>query len=290
MNPFALAVMGALTLAGAASADEPKRLQPLNLPVNTADDEDEPHVSSSHLTLYYASNAKGKFDLLMARRTSTGQKWGAGKLVGEYVQTAADDRGVFVTAEGRYPQFLYYATRKDKESKNFDVYVAVKQGPNKVFSAPTPVHATATEADEMHPWLTPDGKSLYFSRKTEEGWRVFVTTRKAATGAQGFGEPTILKDLPPDFHHATLTPDGKTLYLQGPLAKGRWGLFVSTKTNTGWSKPEPLAQLNHPEGKTGDRSPSLSRDGSMLYFASDRPGGKGGLDLWVIPTSQLKKK
>jgi hypothetical protein len=65
---------------------------------------------------------------------------------------------------------------------------------------------------------------------------------------------------------------------------------VSTKTAKGWSSPEPLDLLNHPEAPTGDRSPCLSRDGTMLYFASDRPEGKGGLDLWVIPTAQLVKK
>ena len=41
------------------------------------------------------------------------------------------------------------------------------------------------------------------------------------------------------------------------------------------------------DAPTGDLSPSLSRDGSLLYFASDRPGGKGKLDLWVIQTAKL---
>jgi len=102
----------------------------------------------------------------------------------------------------------------------------------------------------------------------------------------------VIKELPANFHHATLMPDGKTMYLQGPLEKDRWGLFVSTKSNTGWSKPEPLTMLNHPDGKIGDLSPNLSRDGALLYFASDRPEGKGGLDIWVIATKELviKKK
>jgi Tol biopolymer transport system component len=51
-----------------------------------------------------------------------------------------------------------------------------------------------------------------------------------------------------------------------------------------------LTELNNAEGPTGDRSPSLSRDGGMLYFTSDRPEGKGGQDIWVVPTAQLKKK
>jgi hypothetical protein len=270
--------------------DEPAPLKPINLAVNTKADEDDPHVSSNGLSLYYASNAKGKFDLMASHRTNANQKWGPGKLLEDYVQTEVDDRSVFITPEGRYPQYLYYATKTDKKIDNFDLFVAVKQGPGKAFSAPVGIDAVDTPEDEMHPWLTPDGRQLYFSRKTKEGWRVFVTSRKAATGAKGFGEPILLKELPPDFHHATLTPDGKTMYLQGPLDKGRWGLFVSTRTDGEWSKPEALDLLNHPEAPTGDRSPCLSRDGSLLYFASDRPGGKGGLDLWAIPTAPLHKK
>jgi hypothetical protein len=80
------------------------------------------------------------------------------------------------------------------------------------------------------------------------------------------------------------------MYLQGPLGAGRTGLFVCTREGKGWSKPEPLEAVNDPEGKTGDRSPNLTRDDRVLYFASDRPGGKGGLDLWGIPTTALAKK
>ena len=55
-----------------------------------------------------------------------------------------------------------------------------------------------------------------------------------------------------------------------------------------WTKPEPVVKLNHPEAKRGDMSPVLSIDGTRLYFSSDRPGGKGGLDLWVVPIASLK--
>jgi hypothetical protein len=285
----ALASAVALPLGPAAPADAPKLLQPVNLSVNTKADEDDPHVASDGRTLYYSSDAKGKWDILVSRRRKITEVWPAGEVLEDYVSTPADDRGVYVTAEGRFPQFIYFATRKDKEGRNFDLYVAVKQDFGKAFSAPTPVNAVDTEADEMHPWLTADGKQLYFSRKTGEGFCVFVATRARAGGAQGFGAPVRVKGLPPDFHHVTLTPDGKTMYLQGPLGKGRTGLFRAARAGAGWGKPEPLDPLNHPGGPAGDRSPCLSRDGTMLYFASDRPGGKGGLDLWVIKTAELRK-
>src|SRR5262249_48780958 len=148
-----------------------------------------------------------------------------------------------------------------------------------------------TEADEICPWLSPDAKTIYFSRKAKDGWHLYTSTRP---GFAQFPDATRV-DFPPDFHHATLTPDGKGMILQGPLEgkgeKKRWGLFLSVNPNgKGWSKPEPLTALNSPDAPTGDMAPNFSRDGSVLYFASDRPGGKGGLDLYTIPAAELAKK
>jgi hypothetical protein len=286
---FALAVLTGL--ATVSAADQPKELlKPTNLPCNTKADEDEPHVTSGGNVLYYSSNPKGKFDIYVSTRTGAQHKWGPGKIPDDYLQTRGEDKSVFVLPDGRYPQFLFYATTKDKENDaNFDIYVAVRQGPGKAFSSPTPVQRICTVEDEMHPWITGDGKEMYFSRKTRDFWRVFVAPRPNPIGPQ-VAEPAMIEALPPDFRHATLTPDGKTMYLQGPIGKGRTGLFVSMKGKEGWGKPEPLDALNHPDAPTGDRSPNLSRDGGLLYFASDRPGGQGGLDLYVIATKELAKK
>jgi hypothetical protein len=293
-----LAYMGlASTLVVALSlsvprAEEPKELKPVNLGVNTAADEDDPQLAPNGLTIFYASNAKKKWDIMVARRAGVNHKWGAGDILDETnIHTEVDDRPGFLTGKNvdGY-EYFYFATMKNKDLKNYDIYVTSRTSPQKPFMEATPLNNVDTEADELHPWLTSDGRGLYFSRKTKEGWRVFYVTRKQALGGQGFGEAKMIEALAADFHHATVTPDGKTMYLQGPLEKGRTGLFVSTWTKEGWGKPEPLELLNNPDGPTGDRSPSLSRDGSLLYFASDRPGGKGGLDLYVIPTAQLGGK
>lgn len=286
MNRTAILVLALL----AAAPEDPKLVKPVNLAVNTEADEDDPFLSSNGLTLWYAGNASGKYDIMVSQRRNVRMAWGKGKVLEDYVRTEVDDRGVCATRDGVYPQYLYFATKKDKETTNFDIYVAVKQGASAAFAEPTPVNAADTEADEMNPWLTADGKQLYFSRKTKEGWRVFTCKRSQSSGAQGFDEAMLVEELPPDFHHVTLTRDGKTMYLQGPLDKQRTGLFTATRTAKGWTKPEPLTMLNHPKAPKGDRAPSLSADGSLLYFASDRPGGKGGFDLWVVPTVQLKIK
>jgi WD40-like Beta Propeller Repeat len=279
----------AISVPALISAADDKTLKPTNLKVNTSSDEDEPHVGDAGLTLYFGVREKGKEQVRVASRQTGNLSWPTKtEEMDDYVANKGVIRGVYAT-QGRYPLFLYFAAKDNTKGKNYDLFVAIKHGPDKVWSAPTPVMNVNTEEDEAHPWMTFDGKSLYFSRKTKDGWQVFVSTRPSVTGPGGWKEPKAV-DLPAGYHHATLTRDGKTMYLQGPLEKDRWGLFASRANGKGWSKPEALEALNDTEGKTGDRSPNLSRDGRWLYFSSDRPGGKGGLDLWAIDASKLTKK
>src|SRR5713101_2096877 len=116
MTRFAIALI-ALNLAPPAAftqADDKKSLKPINLEkLNTDKDEDDPHIGSSGLTLLYSSTAKRKFYILVSRRANQGQPWPAGKVLGDYIQSEVDDRSAFLTAESRFPQFLYFATKKD---------------------------------------------------------------------------------------------------------------------------------------------------------------------------------
>ena len=55
-------------------------------------------------------------------------------------------------------------------------------------------------------------------------------------------------------------------------------LYLSRYRNGEWSEPE-LLTLNDPN--SWDSAPAFNRNGRTLYFASNRPGGIGGVDLYA---------
>ncbi len=80
----------------------------------------------------------------------------------------------------------------------------------------------------------------------------------------------------------TFSPDGKTMvFARGNSGKRKGtadvNLFMSVLRNDQWTEPRML-NINNPG--YWDSTPAFSRDGKTLYFASNRPGGYGGVDLY----------
>lgn len=88
---------------------------------------------------------------------------------------------------------------------------------------------------------------------------------------------------------ATFTKDGSRViftrnnYTNGHYRESRDGvnklkLYTATQINGVWSEAQELP-FNSDEFSTGH--PALSADDQRLYFSSDRPGGRGGTDIYV---------
>lgn len=75
-----------------------------------------------------------------------------------------------------------------------------------------------------------------------------------------------------------LALDGRTLIFTRAARAGDLDLFQSVRGPNGWETPTPIASLNTDADEIGA---ALSRDGSRLYFASNRVGGQGGFDIWM---------
>jgi len=123
-----------------------------------------------------------------------------------------------------------------------------------------------------------------------KSWGVISLLLMASAGpAQAdfaFGEPTNLGPIvngPSDDGSPSISADGVELFFDStrPGGSGDRDLWVAVRATTedNWGPPVNLGSaINSP---TSDVQPNISADGLSLFFASDRPGGQGGLDMWI---------
>lgn len=75
-----------------------------------------------------------------------------------------------------------------------------------------------------------------------------------------------------------LSPDGQKLFIFKSTAKDRGDIFMSSLNGAVWGPPVRLGTTINT--KYWEGSVSITADGNLLYFASERPGGLGGRDIY----------
>jgi outer membrane protein OmpA-like peptidoglycan-associated protein len=148
-----------------------------------------------------------------------------------------------------------------------------------------------TKAQEVAPVISPDGKTIYFTRgKYEqntggaENQDVWFATRQGDTWseAQNMGVPINNAD---NNAIVSISPDGKTLYLMNvyrPDGTMTFGLSKATRTKTGWNTPveckiEDIYNLD----KKNNTEFALSPKGNVLVMSVKRQDTNGDRDLYV---------
>jgi outer membrane protein OmpA-like peptidoglycan-associated protein len=141
-----------------------------------------------------------------------------------------------------------------------------------------------TKFTEHSPILSADGNMLIFTSNRPEDLNgpesfedVYVTRKENNV----WGAPKkISKNINTKFNDAaaSLSPDGKTLFLYSELGAG--DIYASQFDGKDWSEPKPLNK-NVNTAQFWETCASVSPDGKKLYFASNRDGGYGELDIYV---------
>ncbi|MEQ8364536.1 MAG: OmpA family protein [Cyclobacteriaceae bacterium] len=139
---------------------------------------------------------------------------------------------------------------------------------------------------QYFPVLTADEQELIFTRRMGPGPdddEDLVVSKKDENG--NWTAPlSISKNINSKFNEGTCTisADGRTLIFTSCLGRRGYGncdLFYSRKVGDEWSFPTNIGpEIN---SSAWESQPSLSADGRVLYFISDRRGGIGGRDIYV---------
>jgi hypothetical protein len=142
-----------------------------------------------------------------------------------------------------------------------------------------------TSSRDIKPWITADGKTMYFSsdRPYLDHSKHDLFVSHLVDGV--WSEPERLPS-PPNMDgyldaKPSLTLDGRFLYFLSnrPGGLGDWDIWVSENIQGVWQEPMNLGP-NVNSAEQEDRV-IINADGKILYFDSKRPGGYGDRDIWV---------
>jgi outer membrane protein OmpA-like peptidoglycan-associated protein len=161
---------------------------------------------------------------------------------------------------------------------------------------PNPVAGVCTPNDEYLPIITADDEQILFTRKSPYVSKDGIVGMSTDMEIELFsyskrdksGQFTKGSRMPYPFNKqggqggATMSIDNKHLYFT--ICKSEGGdqvncdIYHSDLVNGEWTTIEKVEGINDPV--YWDSQPSLASDGVTLYFASDRKGGRGGVDLY----------
>ena len=244
-----------------------------------------PFISRDGKSFFMASTRPGGLggiDIWVSKREQAGDPWGAPVNVGAPVNSPEND---FCPTLDRDGHTFYFVSNRPGGCGGDDIYTTRLR--TKSWDAVRNLGCTANSAaNEASPFPLPEagrGPVLYFSSTRSGNSDIYVTGEGIAGYTQP--EPVVELNTAAQDGHPNLRRDGLEIFFFStrPGTLGAQDLYSSTRESTSdpWSTPVNLGpDVN---STAADTRPSLSWDGTELYFGSTRTGGgaEGDSDHYV---------
>lgn len=170
-----------------------------------------------------------------------------------------------------------------KKSYEFAIEFAKNHDIKNYVFAPVNLGATVnTSEPEYFPSLTIDGKELVFTRRLDHRNEDFFSSLKNGNDWNPASPLPGNVNTPDNEAAQSISNDGQWLVFTAsgrPQSFGNFDIYFSFLTPQGWS--EAINAGGNVNSDQWDSQPCLSPDKKDLYFASKRPGGLGGIDIYV---------
>lgn len=255
--------------------------------LNSAAEDQAPAISPDGLALYFSSTRAGGVgagDIWVTRRGSRNAVWGAPQSLGASINTTANETDPQFSPDGLQ---LFLASDRSGGGGLSDVWVATRTNVNDDLSWGTPVNLGAainSTSDDAFPEVVTLGgqRTLFYSRGLVPADHDLLMS---VENVGVFGAPTQVTELNTTTAAEAcpaMRADGREVFFCSDRAGGAglndiWTSVRATAT-AAWSTPTGATALNTP---SDDRDPALDLDSLTIFFASSRPGGSGGSDLYM---------
>lgn len=261
-----------------------------------------PFIGKDNLTLFFASNRVGSIggaDIYVTTRESEEDPWGQPVNLGPNINTAGSEVCPTYTISGRYLYFVSNTPRPGTEHcGGDDIYVARLTNKKDLTSWEPAVNLGCqfnSPANDITPTLVEAENGtvyLYFSsnRTGGMGGMDIYVSEQQPNGT--FGTPVPVTELNTAFNDQRPNVryrDGLEIFFESdrPGGFGSTDLYSSVRDDmeSSWSVPANLGSVINNSLAQG--RPSLSFDGTELYFMQGTPGISSSNDIFVARRDKL---
>ena len=270
---------------------KPKKIWIDNITLNSIADDWSPCLSADGELLIFTSNRAnehladefGRYDNDIYYSTLDGRKWNSISAITS-LNTKEEDASGGLSYDGQ--RLLIYKTEND----NTDVYESKLEG----ITWNSPIrkmgkqgNSVNTSDNETLASYDPQDIKVYFLTDGgySKNWDImFSGVMNRERNIWGKGQSAGY-EVNTKYHEGSvyMHPDGKTMYFssQGHNSMGGYDIFVSLIDDLGhWGPPVNLGYpINTPYD---DLFYSSTANGRVAYIASNRKGGKGGMDIYKL--------
>ncbi|MGB5273753.1 MAG: hypothetical protein WBN39_06830 [Flavobacteriaceae bacterium] len=247
--------------------------------------------SADGQTVYFSRRAPEKKQKIYVSNFKNG-KWTAPILANFSIDR---DETASITPDGKYLFFGSERPIPEKPNKGtFDMNIWMMERTDNGWSEPRPlpepINAVQLENEKWPSsnnnfFFTNDNKTFYFTSMMRGTKSIKLYETKF--DGKDFSEPKAIDGIWDDekfwIYSAVISPNGKYLVFnsyEAPGGEGGEDVFVSRKTENGWSKAKSIGKLVNTKNEEG--SPRFSRDGKYFFFSRAENLGNYEYGEWNI--------
>jgi hypothetical protein len=269
----------------------------LGCEINSPFGDQGPAISKDGLSLYFGSMRPGGFggsDIWVSQRASVYDPWEPPLNIGPVVNTTGVENIPALSRDGHWLFFNsdrqgtfgggdIWASYREQVHDDFGWQPAVNLGAG-VNSPAFELGASYFESEEPH------GPMLFFGRGATVTDTDIYASELQPDGS--FGEAVLIPELSSaqSDQRPSVRFDGLETFLGSNRAGSIGGvdLWVSIRETVfdAWEAPTNLGPAVN--STSADMQPYIAADRLTLFFTSNRPGGCGGLDLFMTTRTKLR--
>jgi WD40-like Beta Propeller Repeat len=220
-------------------------------------------LSANQLTIYFASNRNGDWDLFSATRTDPGGTFDLVEPLNSFNSNANEGAPTVTTDETT----IYFAS----EEGGWQIYSSSRMSSAGSFGTGLPVSDVNTTYADYNPFILPNESAIYLASDRAGGPAKIY---RAGFAGANFGDPVAVQNINLDTatdSRPVLTPDELIIYFSSTRpddnAEGLEDIWTASRSSS--SEPfGPPARVAELSSSTLDEPSWISPDGCTLYYHS----------------------